>query len=190
MRFHCCRLAGDEVTRKHGIPVTTVPRTLLDVAPTLGPHRLERAIQRADVLQLWDRLSLLDMLQRHPHNRGVRAIRLALGRLDLGTAVTHSELEDRFLAFLDTARLPRPHMNQPIEVAGEIFEVDCIWRMHRLIAELDGRAFHSTAHAFERDRRRHRMLEARGWRTIQVTWLQLEHESDQLAADLRRLLGP
>lgn len=190
LRFHTSPLPADEITERSGIPVTTPPRTLLDLAAVLDRHTLERAFHQCEIQQLWDSRSVPDLIERHGARRGIRNLRWLLGRLDAGTAVTRSELEDRFLAFVAAARLPRPQTNQPIEIAGELFEGDCLWREQRVIAELDGRAFHSTRHAFERDRRRHRVLEARGWRTIQVTWLQLEQEADELAADLRRLLLP
>ena len=66
-----------------------------------------------------------------------------------------------------------------------------MWRPQRLIAELDGRSVHATNRAFESDRRRDRMLLAEGWRSTRVTWLQIQREGDEVAADLRRLLdGP
>lgn len=55
--------------------------------------------------------------------------------------------------------------------------------------ELDGRAFHDTASAFERDRARDRTLQAAGWRVVRITWRSLRHEPAAVAADLRRLLA-
>jgi very-short-patch-repair endonuclease len=63
-----------------------------------------------------------------------------------------------------------------------------MWREQRLIVELDGRAVHGTARAFESDRQRDRALLAEGWRSTRVTWLQLRDEPEAIAADLRELL--
>jgi very-short-patch-repair endonuclease len=64
-----------------------------------------------------------------------------------------------------------------------------VWRRSRLIAELDGRAVHGTAAAFERDRARDRALNAAGWRVVRITWRQLSEEARELAEDLGALLG-
>jgi very-short-patch-repair endonuclease len=69
-------------------------------------------------------------------------------------------------------------------------EADCVWHEQRLIVELDGRAFHDTAAAFESDRARDRALAVHGWTVIRVTWQQLKREEHQLARDLRAMLGP
>jgi hypothetical protein len=83
-----------------------------------------------------------------------------------------SELEARFTAFLDDAVLPRPSTNSRIEGT----EVDFAWPEHRLIAELDGFAFHATRRAFEQDRARDRRLQAYGWRVVRITWRQLHED--------------
>jgi very-short-patch-repair endonuclease len=58
-----------------------------------------------------------------------------------------------------------------------------------VIVELDGRASHDTAAAFERDRARDRMLQARAWRLVRITWRQLHDEPESVAYDLRALLS-
>jgi very-short-patch-repair endonuclease len=64
-----------------------------------------------------------------------------------------------------------------------------VWPAQRLIVELDGRAVHDTAAAFERDRERDRTLHASGWRVVRVTWRQLHGDPEVVARDLRKLLG-
>jgi very-short-patch-repair endonuclease len=172
----------DERTVHHAIPTTTVPRTLLDLAAVLAPHRLERAANEADVLRLTDPLSLAALVARHPNKRGVRSARAQAAG---GANHTRSELEAAFLAFLDAHGLPRPATN--VAIAGH--EVDCVWRTRHLIAELDGRAYHDTALRFESDRARDRALAVAGWRTVRITWRQVHRERAALASDLRRLLA-
>jgi hypothetical protein len=182
-------VASDEITTVRAIPVTTVPRTLLDLAGVVGRRHVERAVHEAEVRRLTDPLSLDDLVARHPGRRGIAMIRAILAAGRIGATVTRSELEDRFLAFLDRFCLPRPQVNESLRVRDGWIEGDCVWHTQRLIAELDGRATHATDRAFERDRARDRALNAAGWRVVRITWRQLHDEADALAADLRILLS-
>ena len=187
--LHRSRLRDDEITLRDSIPVTSVPRTLLDLAGVLRRGGLERAIERAEARRLTDPLSLPDLLARHRGCRGAATLRAVLADVRTEPTLTRSDLEDLFLAFLDAHGLPRPQVNVGIEVRGRWMECDCVWRPHRLIVELDGRETHDTAAAFERDRARDRALHAAGWRVVRVTWRQLHADADRIAADLRDLLG-
>jgi hypothetical protein len=189
IEVHRAQLAPDEQTTVQGIPVTTVPRTLLDLASLIDAVRLERALDRAEALRQTDSTTLADLVARHPQRKGTRAIRKLLAEERIGGTITRSELEDRFLAFLDEAVLPRPQINVPIRTANGWIEADCVWPAHRLIVELDGHATHATRTAFERDRSRDRALQAAGWRVVRITWRQLHHDPAAVAADLRNLLG-
>ncbi len=165
-----------------GIPTTSVPRTLLDLAGVLPRHQLERAFNEAEMRRLTDQLSVPELIIRYPGRKGVANIRAIL---DTGPRFTRSDLEARFLEFVRAAGLPEPRPNA--NVLG--FECDCVWPARRLIVELDGGAPHSTRAAFERDRVRDRTLQAAGWRTVRVTWHQLDHDPEALALDLDRMLG-
>ncbi len=187
---HHAVLPADEVTVVRGIAVTTPPRTLLDLAAVVAPRHLERAVNDAEVLRLADALSLEQLVLRHPRRRGIAALRRILAHGRIGATVTRSELEDRFLAFLDRAGLPRPEVNAALELAhGHWIEADSLWRAQRLVVELDGYASHATRTAFEHDRSRDRALQAAGWRVVRVTWRHLAHEPATVAAQLRALLG-
>jgi len=185
---HRSTLPTDEITVERDIPVTTVPRTLLDLATVLTPRQVERAIEQAEVRRLHDPLSLSDLVERYPGRRGTGVVKAILEEGRLGATITRSELEERFLAFLETQSLPSPELNVPIELRGSWIEADCVWRRQRVIVELDGHASHATAGAFERDRARDRTLQAAGWRPVRVTWRHLHREREQLAADLREML--
>jgi hypothetical protein len=180
-------LPGDEIGEVLGIPVTSLSRTLFDLASVLSRHQLELALNEAEVQGLTDSLSLPDLIARHPRRRGMANLR-ALLKLKAPAGITRSRLEERFVAFLDAHGLPRPHLNADLALRGRFFEVDCLWRSQRLAVELDGRGFHDTDRAFEKDRERDRILIAEGWRVTRVTWWQLEEEAGSVAADLRQLL--
>jgi very-short-patch-repair endonuclease len=183
--FHHTVLPGDERTVHDGIPITTVPRTLLDLAATLDQRQLERAINEAEIKRLWDELSLHDLLHRYRGRPGTKVVRAALRQRTKGATATKSDLEELFIAFADRVGLPRPETN----VYVEGIEVDCVWRAHRVIIEVDGWEIHRTRAAFERDREKSRILQAAGWRCVPVTYLQLKHTAEAVASDVRRLLG-
>jgi uncharacterized protein DUF559 len=183
------QLPADEVTTESGIPVTTVPRTLLDLAAVLPHHQVERAVNEAEVRRLTDAVSLADLAARHARRAGTRTIRAILEDGAIGVTVTRSELEARFLAFLDETGLPRPSVNSPLRVPGGWIEADCLWPAQRLIAELDGHATHRTPAAYEKDRERDRKLNAAGYRVIRITWRQLHTDPTALTSDLRTLLN-
>lgn len=185
LRVHDVLLPPDEITTHAGIPTTTVPRTLLDLAAVVPQRRLERALNEAEVLRLWDELSLEQLLARYPRRRGTRAVRAVLQQRGAGATVTKSELEEMFLSLVDRAGLPRPKTN----VLVEGFEVDALWRDARLVVELDGRDTHGTAAAFERDRERDRVLQVAGWRPVRVTYRQLRDGPRDVERDIRRLVS-
>jgi very-short-patch-repair endonuclease len=101
-------------------------------------------------------------------------------------ALTRSQAERGLLELIRAARLPRPETN----VRVERHEVDFLWRAARLVAEVDGYAFHGTRGAFERDRRRDADLQAAGWRVLRITWRRLAEEPEAVVATLARASTP
>ena len=162
-----------------GIPTSTPARTLLDLAAVASGRALEQALDEAEILRLTGPQTLLD---RYPRRRGAAGLRVLFfaGR---SPTPTRTDLEDRFLTFVDHHRLRRPETNSLVDV----YEVDAVWRDARLIVELDGFATHGTRRAFERDRERDRRLTVAGWRVIRLTWRHLS-EGAALGHELRPLL--
>ncbi len=188
--MHRADLRVDERALIDGIPSTGLSRTILDLAVILDRPSLERAMNEATVRRLTDAVSVVELLERHPRRRGAAVLRAILASGAERRGVTRSELELRFVAFLDAHAFPEPRLNAEVAAAGRFFEVDCLWQRQRLIVELDGRATHGTASAFESDRERDRALLLEGWRVTRVTWRALHERPNELAAELRRLLAP
>lgn len=92
IQLHQLALSPDECTVADGIPITSVPRTLLDLAAVLDAAPLERAIERAEALRLWDPVSLPELLDRHPRRHGVSGLRAILAAGRFASVVTRSEL--------------------------------------------------------------------------------------------------
>lgn len=190
VRRHHVVLPGDEVTVHEGIPVTTVPQTVLDLASTSSIDEVEVAIRQVEFLRLYDHLSLPDLIERYPGRRGTARVRVALARLEaLPVGRVRSPLETKFLPFLRRYGLPRPRLNDWIMVDGRRFQVDCHWASTGQIVELDSWQAHGTRTAHREDRARDRVLRVAGYEVTRITWAQLDDEPEALAADLRQLLG-
>ena len=166
-----------DVTRRHGIPVTSPARTLLDVAASAAQPELNRAVDEARVNRLVTDPSLNEQCSRYPTHRGTAALKTAI-RTE--PKLTRSEAERRLLELIRAARLPEPRTN--VRVGRH--EVDFLWLDHRLVVEVDGYAFHSERRSFERDRRRDAELVATGYRVIRVTWRQIVEEPEATVAIL------
>jgi very-short-patch-repair endonuclease len=189
LRRHFASVPVDETTERYGIPVTTVPRTLFDLASIVPGAQVEHALRDAERLRLHDPLSLPHLLDRYPRRHGSRALRECLRRRrESPSGVSREALEERFLSFLDRRGILRPLRNAWVMLGVKRYQVDCLWPAQRLIAELDGYATHGTRPAFHDDRERDRRLAAAGYRSIRVTWRHLEEEPAELAVDLRALL--
>jgi len=188
---HRSILKPDEMTRVDGLPVTTVPKTIFDMAANSSLERVESMLREAEYRQLYDRLSLPDLLGRYPGHRGARRIRIALERVEaLPPGRTRSPLEERFLPFLRRHGLPRPRLNDWIVLGARRFQVDCHWPGTGQIVELDGWKAHSTRMAFRQDRARDRLLRVAGYTVTRISWAQLDDEAEEIAEDLQRLLAP
>jgi hypothetical protein len=170
IRLHRSRsLDARDTTHHQGIPITTVPRTLLDLAATIQPHRLERALAQAERLQLYDHRAITDLLARANGHRGTGALAQATSREE--PKWTRSELEAWFLALVRDAGLPEPLVNQSLTAPDHPrLEVDFYWPTHHLIIELDGWDTHHTRAAFEADRARDAALQAAGCKVLRFTW--------------------
>jgi very-short-patch-repair endonuclease len=138
-----------------GIPVTTVPRTLVDLASHLSLDALARACHEAGVLHDTTPKQVDAILAKRVRTRGAEKLRRIL-RGDVH--VTLSELERQFLRRLRQADLPLPKTNRP--AGGR--RVDCRWPDRRLTIELDSYRYHHSRYAWEQDRRREREARARG----------------------------
>lgn len=185
IRLHRSPLRDDERAVEAGIPVTSVARTLLDLAEALDEEQLRRAFEEADRLKLLKLPKLERVCARAGRRKGLRPIRHLLAEARSPTE-TPSPLEDRFAKFCRThlADLPEPLTN----VLILDHEIDAYWPTHRLIVEMDSWKFHGHRAAFERDRERDAARLAAGYRVIRLTHRQLKSEPARIAAQLRDLL--
>jgi hypothetical protein len=164
------------------IPVTSVARTLVDLAKQLSADDLARACHEAGIRHRTTPGHVEAVLDRRPGSPGAAKLRIVL-RGD--GPVTPSRLESRFLKVLTEAGLPLPETNR---TAGGR-RVDCRWPAQRLTVELDSYRYHGSRHAWELDRRREREARARGDELRRYTYGDVFDETGLMLAELRMLLS-
>jgi very-short-patch-repair endonuclease len=168
-------------TTCRGIPITTVPFTLIALAAHLDTEELARACHEAGVRHGTTPRQVDEVLLRRPNAPGTRRLRAVLHG---DVRVTLSKLEQRFLELLGDEGLTLPQTNRP---AGAR-RVDCRWPTQRLTVELDGYRYHRSRHAWERDRRREREARARGDEFRRYTYGDVLDDPELMLAELRALV--
>lgn len=181
---HEGRIHPQDRAVRDGIPVTSVARTVFDLAEVVDEERVARLIEEADRLKLLQVRALEAVCERGQGRRAVRPIGRILACLHAPDR-KRSPLENRFAAFCRTHRLPPPATN--VLVLGH--EVDVLWPAARLTVELDSWEFHGHRAAFRHDRARDSALLVAGYRTVRVTHERLDTEAPILLAELRVLLS-
>jgi very-short-patch-repair endonuclease len=186
VRCHTSRCLPDQDrTLIDGIPVTSVERTLLDLALTYSRQRLRSTIEAAERRDLLDRGRFDSLLARSTGQRGAAPLKRALAELRDEAPWTQSGLERDFLELIREAGLPEPRTN--VLVDGEL--VDVYWPANNLVVELDSYDYHRSRRSFEGDRRKDTKHTLAGRRSIRVTGARVKHERRALLGDLSALLA-
>jgi very-short-patch-repair endonuclease len=181
---HRSRIPDPDRTVQDRIPVTSVARTLLDLAAILDRAALERAYARAERLQILDTRALAGLIERANGRRGLRALAALISSDTSAATRAASDLEHALLDLVREHGLPTPEVNA--FVAG--YEVDAYWPQARLVVEADGYEFHSDRSAFERDHAKLGRLLLAGYRVLPVTYRQVTREGAWVAGAIARLL--
>jgi very-short-patch-repair endonuclease/predicted transcriptional regulator of viral defense system len=170
------------------IPVTSIARTLADLAAVVPDDQLAKALSEAERRNVLDVTAIEAVMERTRHRPGPghANLRAALDEhRRRGAQLTRSELEDRFRALLDRHGIAAPRMNAHLHG----YEVDALWPTHRLVVELDGYAFHRDRRAFQRDRDKANALTAAGYTVLRFTHDDILRRPARTAAHLRALLA-
>ena len=170
-------------THVRGIPVTTNPRTLVDLAAVLDAATLARACHEAGVRYRTTPRQVEAVLARRQNAPGAAKLRAVMSG---DVKVTIGEMERRFPALLRAERLPLPEMNRPAD--GR--RVDARWPKERLTVELNGYVYHRSRHAWEQDIQREREARARGDEFRRYTWTDVVEDPAHMLGELRALLRP
>lgn len=189
VRVHHLRtMAPTDVTVRDGVPITTVSRTLVDLAQVLPANELRRAVHEAEVKRLLDRREVASILARMPSRRGAKRLAELLG--SSAPDPTNSEFVALYVRLCQRWSLERPETSVYIDAGlGWPTEIDLLYRRQRVIIELDGAHVHMTRQRFEADRRRDAALLALGYVTIRVTWHRLTTDGEALAREIHAVLA-
>lgn len=179
-------LRSDDVSCRRGVPVTTLGRTLLDVAPGLGDRALRSLLREAEYRYRLDlgvlRRSLDGTGRSTKHGR----LRRALDVWVPGIGRSESELELEFLTLCAHWKLPLPE----VQVRLGRHRADFAWRERALVVETDGYEAHRGRVAFGADRAKDRALRAAGYEVLRFTWGEVVGAPARVARELRGALRP
>lgn len=181
------------IHRRHGIPVTSAARTLIDVASVLDADRVELAFESA----LRRRIISIDQLRRtldHEGGRGrpgTELLSTILARHVPGSAATESYLESKVLRLLRRHGFPQPTTQHAVhdDRGAFIARIDFAYPESMVGIEADGYRWHSGREAWSRDRTRLTKLMSLGWRVLLVTAADVDAGAPEMVEALKRHLG-
>jgi len=176
------RLAPEDTMRWKGIPITSPPRTLVDLAAVLSADALAQACHEAGVRYGTKPRHVEAVLKRKPNAKGAAKLRAIVSGQQ---RVTLSKLERRFLQRLREAGLPLPQTN----VVAGTRRVDCRWPDYRLTVELNSFTFHNSRHSWEGDYQREREARDRDDEFRRFTWADVFERPDHMLRQLTKLLS-
>jgi hypothetical protein len=193
IRCRRCRYPEpEEVQVRYGVTVTTVARTLVDLAGMVGLKTLRKTVGRAAMRRKLDLQAVDIAIYNTKRRRGLKTLELALvpyRTKDGKVPDVRSDFETLVLPELIDMGLTRPGCNVWLHIEGERFLIDFPWEEARVIVETDGRETHETPAAFQDDRRRDQFLAAAGYRVLRVTWDQIHGEREAVLRRVRKALG-
>ncbi|MGO9496184.1 MAG: DUF559 domain-containing protein [Solirubrobacteraceae bacterium] len=179
IRVHTATLHEEDRTTHDGIPITTVARTIHDLAARSSTDQLTYLIEAADRKDRLDLQALDRAIARRPPAPGTKRLKAVLATYR-GPADTRSHLERGFRKLIAKAGLPEPQFN--VVVAG--LTVDVYWPQWRLVVELDSGLYHDTPRGFETDRIRDAIVQKAGVRVLRVTDERFDHDANGVLADI------
>jgi very-short-patch-repair endonuclease len=186
IRVHRRALQDDDKSRRDGVPVTSLARTLVDLGDVVPAVQVRNALVRAEQARLLEMTAIERALARAKRTRGAAALREVLRVYDDRWQQTRSELELAFHDLIVANHLPEPEINAWI---ADRFLVDALWRRQRLIAEVDGETFHGTPSARRDDARRDRALRGHGFLVLRFGFREVIHQPGEVARRLGEALA-
>ena len=188
IRIHrASRIDPIDIREHDGIPVSSPPRALLELAATVDPRRVRAAVRRALGLGKVTIPQLGLVLDRYRGARGCKVLRDAVVS---GAAPTRSDAESDVLDVVLEAGFAHPDVNRPLLMSGRRLVPDLRWPAQRLILEIDSTAWHDDPLARADDRERQALLEAHGETVMRVHWLEAVLGPAKLMRELERSGAP
>jgi hypothetical protein len=165
-----------------GIPVTSIPEMMVDLAATSGLRVLNRALGQLDFRKLLDVNSLLQACGSG--QRGSTRLREAIDAYEPRRKYANGHLEEDFLDLCKRRGLPLPLLNLYVHD----IKVDAYWPEPRLVVELDSELNHSSPAQRRRDRRNDLELRGHGLTVVRYDWELVHERAAEVHADVVALL--
>jgi len=177
------RLPGDQVTAVEGIPVTSVARTVVDLARSC-PFRSGVAVAdsalHAEKTSKAELGRVLAACKRWP---GVERAREVVAFSD---GRSESPFESISRVAFRVGGLPRPELQ--VTIGGEdgpIGRADFLWRRYRTIAEADGALKYADPERARQQLKRDADLRAAGFEVVHFSWQEMTTTPDQVVGAIR-----
>lgn len=184
-------LAEDEIMLINGLPVTDVPRTIIELAAILAEKRLAVMVDQAVRMKLTSYAELTVRLEATARRGkpGVVKLRRILA-IRLGkNFVSDSALETRSLSLIEESGLPLPTTQYRPEWLRKVNgRVDLAYVSEKIIVECDSERWHGTDEAFQIDRQRDNLAQLAGWIVLRFTWRDITKRPDYVVATIREAL--
>lgn len=179
-RVHETDLASDDRTMRHGIRVTTLTRTVLDLAAVSQPAAVESLVDNllADRRLRLGPFTAAVLAHRGRGRRGTAVLATIVDERGPGYVPPASELEALLFGALRAGGFPDPVRQHVLPARTSAGLVDAAYPAARLIIEADGRRWHTRVADFERDRRRDIEAGLLGWRVVRFVWDDLVHHPE------------
>jgi len=182
VRVHCAALPAEHVGGRLAVPVTTVPRTVIDLARVLdfraGVVVADSALQQ----KLTSKKELRAVIVACPRWPGVRG---AAQVVEFADSRAESPLESLARVMFADCGLPTPELQVEIRDDEFIGRVDFLWREFRTIAEVDGAGKYDDRNRAMRQLRRDKRLREAGYEVVHFDWKEINGDPGYVAASLR-----
>jgi hypothetical protein len=184
IRVHCAALPAEHVGGRLAVPVTTVSRTVIDLARVLefraGVVVADSALQQ----KLTSKKELAAVIAACPRWRGVRT---ATQVVEFADGRAESPLESLARIVFRDGGLPPPELQVAVTAAGEfIGRVDFFWKQFHTVAEVDGAAKYQDKSRASYEFRRDARLRDAGLEVVHFTWKDITSDADAVVSSIRR----
>lgn len=180
-----------QIVRKSGLRVTSVERTLCDLAALVDPERLRKLVAAAVRTGTTTADDIRAVAERLGRFRGRPALLAVLDALSPLEPMTRSEMESLFVEIMTAAGIPPDAVNyRVVDAFGQVRYLDAVYLAERLPVELDSRTFHGTLLDWQDDLRRENAVKIVGWRDpLRFSWADLRHRPAEVVEVVRLALA-
>ena len=176
-------LPADHVVSYRGVPLTSVPRTVIDLARTLPFAEGVAVADSALHAGLTSKSELAAVIADCPRWPGLRRAREVTAFSD---ARSESVLESLSRALFHQAGLPPPDLQVWVGDDGEVIgRVDFLWRRQRTIGEADGAFKYQTPARARAQLDRDARLRTAGYEVVHFTWPEITRVPAQVVNSIR-----